>query len=73
MVRRILRVLFLGGILLVLLVAGVWIALRPPVLEVPSRGRLVFSNVTVVNPGLDRRTGQTLTVQGDPDRVGHPL
>ena len=63
--RRILKAFFVAGFLLVLLIVGVWIALRPPVLEVPSQGRFAFSNVTVVNPGLDRRAGQTLAVQGD--------
>jgi hypothetical protein len=38
--------------------------LRPPVLEVPSQERLMFSNVTVIDPGLDRRDGQILTAQG---------
>jgi len=65
MVRRIIKVLFTAGLLLVLLIVGVWIALQPPILEVPSPGRFVFSNVTVVNPGLDLQAGQTLTVQGD--------
>ena len=65
MVRRILGVLFIGGLLLVLLVVGVWIAFQPPILEVPSQRRLVFSNVTVVNPDRDRRVRQTLTVQDD--------
>lgn len=65
MVRRTLKVLFIAGLLLVLLIVGVWIALQPPILEVPSHGRFVFSNVTVVNPDLDRRAGQTLTVEGD--------
>jgi cytosine/adenosine deaminase-related metal-dependent hydrolase len=65
MVRRILKLLFVAGLLLVLLLVGVWIALQPPVLGVPSQERFVFSNVTVVNPGLDRRAGQTLTVQGE--------
>lgn len=44
-------------------------ALLPPVLEVPSQG-LVLSDVTIVNPGLDRRSRQPLTVQGSKiDRI----
>ncbi len=47
MVRRIFKVLFTAGLLLVLLIVGVWIGLQPPILEVPSQGRFVFSDVTV--------------------------
>ena len=64
MVRRILAVLLIAGLLFVLPIVGLWIALQPPVLEVPGQERLVFSNVTVVNPGVDRRAGRTLTVDG---------
>jgi cytosine/adenosine deaminase-related metal-dependent hydrolase len=65
MVGRILRALFVAGLLLVLLTVGVWIRLQPPVLGVPSQDRLVLANVTVVNPGLERGAGRTLTVDGD--------
>jgi hypothetical protein len=60
MVRRIPRVLLVAGLLFVLIILEVRIAPQPPVLEVPSQGRFAFSNVTVVNPGLDRRVGQTV-------------
>jgi len=63
MIRRILKALAIVVVVLGLLVVGVWILLQPPVLAVPSQERLVFSNVTVVNPGLDRRAGQTLTIR----------
>jgi hypothetical protein len=63
MMRRILKVVAVVIVVLVLLGVGVWLLLRPPILAVPSRERLVFANVTVVNPGLDRRAGQTLTIQ----------
>src|SRR5712692_5186109 len=43
--------------------AGV-IVLRPPVLTVPRQG-LTLADVTVVNPGRDRRPKPTLTVQGE--------
>lgn len=39
-------------------------AYRPPRTEVPPQGA-VLAGVTVVNPGLDRRTDQTLVVSGD--------
>jgi cytosine/adenosine deaminase-related metal-dependent hydrolase len=67
MLRRVLGLLFAGALLLVLLLAVVWLALQPPILEVPSQGRFELSNVTVVNPALERRAGQTLTV--DTDRI----
>jgi cytosine/adenosine deaminase-related metal-dependent hydrolase len=63
MIRRILKVLAVALLVLVLLVGGIWFLLQPPVLAVPSQERLVFSNMTVVNPGLDRRSGQTITIQ----------
>jgi len=63
MIRRILKALAIVVVVLGLLVVGVWILLQPPVLAVPSQERLVFSNVTVINPGLDRRAGQTLTIR----------
>lgn len=65
MIRRVVKVLaVLVGVLVVLAVWG-WFVLRPPMLAVPRQGRLVFTNVTVVNPGRDRQTAQTLTVEGD--------
>jgi hypothetical protein len=63
MVQRILKILAIIVVVLVLLVGGVWFALQPPVLAVPSQKRLVFFNITVVNPGRDRRAGRTLTIQ----------
>jgi len=63
MIRRTLKVLAVIVVVLILLVVGVWFLLLPPVLAVPSQKRLVFFNVTVVNPGRDRRAGRTLTIQ----------
>jgi len=63
MIRRILKILAIIVVVLILLVVGVWFALQPPVLAVPSQKRLVFFNITVVNPGRDRRAGRTLTIQ----------
>ncbi len=40
------------------------LAYRPPRTEVPPQGAFL-AGVTVVNPGLDRRTDQTLVVSGD--------
>lgn len=65
MLKRILGILFVAGLLLVLLVVGVWIGLRPPVFEVPRQARLVLADVTVVSPGLERVAGRILTVDGD--------
>ena len=64
MIRRLLKVLAVLVVVLILLVVGGGLLLRPPVLTVPGQGRLVFGNATVVNPGRDRRAGQTLTVEG---------
>jgi hypothetical protein len=43
--------------------AAASLQLRPPVIEVPPQG-CVFSNVTVVNPGLGRKDNQRLEVRG---------
>jgi hypothetical protein len=64
MIRRIFKILAAVGVLLILFVGGVWFLLQPlGVPEVPPQERLVFSNVTVVNPGSERRAGQTLTAE----------
>jgi cytosine/adenosine deaminase-related metal-dependent hydrolase len=63
MLRRTFKVLAVIGVVLILLVVGVWLLLQPPVLAVPSQQRLVFFNVTVVNPGRDRQASRTLTIQ----------
>ena len=39
------------------------LGLRPPVVDVPSQG-FVLHDVTVVNPGKDRKDGQSITVKG---------
>ena len=50
--------------LLVLFAGTVQFLLQPQyILTVPPQERLVFSNVTVVNPGLDRQSGQTVIVE----------
>lgn len=57
--------ILLGVMVLAALSLGLlWIALRPPALAVPGQTGLMLSNVTVVNPGLDRRDRQTLTIRG---------
>ena len=63
MIRRILTVVAVAGVLLGLLATGGWFILQPPPIAVPPQERLVFADVTVLNPGLDRRAGQILTVQ----------
>lgn len=63
-VRSSLRIL-LGVIVLAAMSLGLlWIVVKPPALAVPRQTGLVLSNVTVVNPGLDRREHQTLTLRG---------
>jgi hypothetical protein len=61
--RRAVQVFIIAAFVLALVVVAGWMALQPPVLAVPNQG-LVLSEVTVVNPGLDRRSQQTLTVRG---------
>ena len=39
------------------------LGLRPPVVEVPSQG-FILHDVTVVNPGLDRKGHQSVPVEG---------
>ena len=63
MIWRILKILAIIVVVLILFVVGVWFLLQPPVLAVPSQKRLVFFNVTVINPGRDCRAGRTLTIQ----------
>lgn len=63
--RRLIKLLVFGTLVVVVLIVGMAIALLPPAaLKVPSQG-LVLRAVTVVNPGLDRRLQQTLTVRGE--------
>jgi len=63
MIRRVLKILTVAVVVLVLFVVGLWFLPQPPVLAVPSQKRLMFFNVTVVNPGRDRRAGRTLTIE----------
>ncbi len=50
--------------LLVLFAGTVQFLLQPQhILTVPPQERLVFSNVTAVNPGRDRQSGQTVIVE----------
>ena len=64
MVKRVLIVIGIIVGLLVLFAGTVQFLLQPQyILTVPPQERLVFSNVTVVNPGLDRQSGQTVIVE----------
>ncbi|HKA52678.1 MAG TPA: amidohydrolase family protein, partial [Candidatus Binatia bacterium] len=61
------RAIWALGIVAAVLVIGVGagvFALRSPTLAVPSQG-LVLSEVTVINPGRDRRAKQTVSVEGE--------
>lgn len=73
--RRLAKVL--GAFALIVLVAllSFWLWIRPPdlhqppeldppVLDVPQQGRLVLSDVTIVEPGVSRSAGRTLTIEG---------
>ena len=59
--KRLRRVLVVA---LVLLAAKIALDLRPPRTRVPPLG-VVLTKVTVINPGRDRRTDQTIVVRGD--------
>jgi hypothetical protein len=64
MVKRVLIGIGVIVGLLVLFAGTVQFLLQPQyILTVPPQERLVFSNVTVVNPGLDRQSGQTVIVE----------
>ena len=63
MMRRVLKILGIVGLLLLLWTGAVWYLLRPlNALQVPAQQRLVFANVTVINPGQDRASGQVVTI-----------
>ena len=50
-------------IVLVSLIGSVWFLIQPPATPVPQQLALTFSNVTVVNPGIDRRTEHSLSIE----------
>jgi Amidohydrolase family len=63
MTRRLIRYALLFILAIVILIAGLAFALRPP-MPITARARgAVLRNVTVINPGLHRRSGQTVTVE----------
>ena len=62
--KRLLWILFGIMIVLVIGVVAVGIALQPPILVVPDQG-VSLTDVTIINPGLDRREEQTLVAQGN--------
>jgi imidazolonepropionase-like amidohydrolase len=58
---------WLAGLLaaMVVVAGGAWLALRPPApLGLPEPG-VTLSGVTVVNPGVDRKPGQRVVVEGE--------
>ena len=64
MVKRVLIAIGIIVGLLVLFAGTVQFLLQPQyILTVPPQERLVFANVTVVNPGLGRQSGQTVIVE----------
>ncbi len=64
-IRRLLKIFASVVAGLGLLVGGGWFVLQLPAApEVPNQEQLVFSNVTVINPGRTRQAGQTLTSEG---------
>jgi len=62
--RRTIRIVVILIVGFAALIAAGAFALRPPTLAVPSQG-VVLSDITIVNPGRERRLKQTLTVQGE--------
>ena len=62
--KRLLWILFGTMVVLVIGVIAVGIALQPPILAVPNQG-VSLTNVTIINPGLDRQEGQTLVARGN--------
>jgi len=58
-IRRILRGLIVGALLVGALTGGTILLLRPPPLEVPAQG-VVLVDVTLVNPGSGARAQQTI-------------
>lgn len=63
-IRRVIWALGIVVAILVIVVGAEILVLRPPALAVPSQG-LVLSDVTVVNPGRNRRPKQTVSVEGE--------
>ncbi len=56
----------MAGLIVVLVVAifGAWTALRPPALPVAEQQSVILSNVTLINPGLERIEGATIVSEG---------
>ncbi len=63
LIRRALIALAASAALAATAAAGLWLALRPPSLEVPRRGAFALANVTVVEPGVGRCRGCTLVAR----------
>ncbi len=72
--RRVAAIVVALALLALLGVGALWLRVRPPdlrepagfdppVLEVPEQGRLVFADVTVVEPGVSRSPGRTVRIQ----------
>ncbi len=59
--RRVLLGFF--GLLALAAIAVVWTLPPPAPLVLPPQG-VVLSNVTVINPGVDRRAGRSLRIEG---------
>jgi imidazolonepropionase-like amidohydrolase len=50
-------------VVLLLLVVWAWLEVRPPRIEIPEQG-VVLSDVTIVQPGEGRTSGQRISVEG---------
>ena len=63
MLKRILKIFGMVVLVIVGLLGAGWFLLTPPGLEVPDRQDLTLTGVTVINPGGERRVGQTMRVR----------
>ncbi len=63
LVRWVLRIFGIAAALPLMLWSVLWLSLYAPALEVPPQEDLVLEDVTIINPGLDRREHQTIRIR----------
>lgn len=61
--RRALLLALGAAVALAALAAALWVALQPPPLSIAPQADLVLDDVTVVNPGRDRRAHRRIVIQ----------
>ena len=64
MLKRILKIFGMAVLVIVGFLGAGCFLFTPPEIEVPDRQDLTLTGVTVVNPGGERRVGQTMLVRG---------